>query len=82
MSFLNSVINNSKKFDDPFQHWELDKPLTEEQIKEIITADIDDPTKHSLNYDGTRAIDGGEGCLLYTSPSPRDGQISRMPSSA
>ena len=21
-------------------------------------------------------------CLLYTSPSPRDGQISRMPSSA
>ena len=43
MSFLNSVINNSKKFDDPFQHWELDKPLTEEQIKEIITADIDDP---------------------------------------
>ena len=23
-----------------------------------------------------------EGCLLYTSPSPRDGRISRMPSSA
>ena len=23
-----------------------------------------------------------KGCLLYTSPSPRDGQISRMPSSA
>ena len=85
MSFLNSVINNSKKFDDPFQHWELDKPLTDEQINEIIAADIDDPTKHSLNYDGTRAIDGGEGiysCLLYTSPSPRDLSTSRMPSSA
>ena len=28
--------------------------------------------------------DGGEsrGCLLYTSPSPRDGTSSRMPSSA
>ena len=25
---------------------------------------------------------GGSGCLLYTSPSPRDGRISRMPSSA
>ena len=25
--------------------------------------------------------DGG-GCLLYTSPSPRDGLLSRMPSSA
>ena len=24
----------------------------------------------------------GFGCLLYTSPSPRDGRISRMPSSA
>ena len=24
----------------------------------------------------------GSTCLLYTSPSPRDGQISRMPSSA
>ena len=23
-----------------------------------------------------------KGCLLYTSPSPRDGRISRMPSSA
>ena len=23
-----------------------------------------------------------QGCLLYTSPSPRDGSISRMPSSA
>ena len=24
----------------------------------------------------------GQGCLLYTSPSPRDGLLSRMPSSA
>ena len=27
-------------------------------------------------------MDGGTGCLLYTSPSPRDRQKSRMPSSA
>ena len=26
--------------------------------------------------------DGVESCLLYTSPSPRDGLLSRMPSSA
>ena len=26
--------------------------------------------------------EGSEGCLLYTSPSPRDGLLSRMPSSA
>ena len=27
-------------------------------------------------------IDYSGGCLLYTSPSPRDGLLSRMPSSA
>ena len=61
MSFLNSVLNKSKKYEEPFLHWELNEPLTEEQIKEIINADIANPIEHSLNYDGTRAIDGGEG---------------------
>ena len=27
-------------------------------------------------------VRGGESCLLYTSPSPRDRNVSRMPSSA
>ena len=61
MSYLNSILNDSKKFDSPFAHWELNKPLTDEQINEIVSADITDPAKHNLNYDGTRAIDGGEG---------------------
>ena len=30
----------------------------------------------------TLGIVGESGCLLYTSPSPRDGLLSRMPSSA
>ena len=42
-------------------HWELNKPLTDEQINEIINAEIANPIEHNLNYDGTRAIDGGEG---------------------
>ena len=29
-----------------------------------------------------RTADGAQACLLYTSPSPRDGLLSRMPSSA
>ena len=29
-----------------------------------------------------KAADDDEACLLYTSPSPRDGLLSRMPSSA
>jgi len=61
MSFLNSVVNESKKFYEPFEHWELNNPLTNDQINEIIRADISDPAQHNLNYDGTRAIDGGEG---------------------
>ena len=32
--------------------------------------------------DDDDAADGAEGCLLYTSPSPRDKRQSRMPSSA
>ena len=32
--------------------------------------------------DGLASIAPGEGCLLYTSPSPRDATLSRMPSSA
>ena len=36
-----------------------------------------------LPLDGGIPLDGGFGtCLLYTSPSPRDGLLSRMPSSA
>ena len=29
-----------------------------------------------------KSVDGKMNCLLYTSPSPRDGLLSRMPSSA
>ena len=29
-----------------------------------------------------KSSEEGEGCLLYTSPSPRDATLSRMPSSA
>jgi len=61
MSFLNSIENKSKKHESPFVHWALNEPLTEGQISEIVNADIDNPEEHSLNYDGTRAIDGGEG---------------------
>ena len=35
-----------------------------------------------LGYHGVRVTSLGETCLLYTSPSPRDGLLSRMPSSA
>ena len=43
-------------------------------LKEIVKEIGDDYTKLAADIDDT--------CLLYTSPSPRDRQKSRMPSSA
>jgi hypothetical protein len=59
MTFLNSILNNSKEHNNPFKHWELNEPLSKEAISEIIRADIVDLNQLDLEYDGTRAIDGG-----------------------
>ena len=61
MELLKSLKNKTKLYENPFNHYELDEPLTSEAIKEICDADVADPKKQNLNYDGTRAIDGGEG---------------------
>ena len=39
---------------------------------------------HEVDFNKRTSIDceGINACLLYTSPSPRDGLLSRMPSSA
>ena len=59
MTFLKSILNKSKKYEFPFNHWEYNEALSNEAINEIIKADIPDVSKHNLTYDGTRAIDGG-----------------------
>ena len=59
MTFLNSIQNQSKKHEFPFDHYEYYNALTDDAIEEIVKADIPDVSKHNLNYDGTRAIDGG-----------------------
>ena len=41
-----------------------------------------DELRESLGGDVTTDFSWSDGCLLYTSPSPRDGLLSRMPSSA
>ena len=59
MTFLNTILNQSKKHTNPFDHWEYDNALSEEAIKEVVKADIPDISKNNLLYDGTRAIDDG-----------------------
>ena len=50
MTFLKSLLNNSKEHAEPFQHWELNEPLSGEAIKEINTADIANVAEHDLSY--------------------------------
>ena len=38
MTFLNSILNNSKEHNDPFKHWEYNDALTDGAIEEIIKA--------------------------------------------
>ncbi len=61
MELLKALKNQTTMYDDPFKHWEIDGPLSSGAIKEICEADIPNPKKENLQYDGTRAIDGGDG---------------------
>ena len=63
MELFKSLESRTKSFNDPFKHFEINQPLTKEAIEEISNADIVDPKKENLNYDGTRALDGGDGAF-------------------
>ena len=71
------MTSNSLKFIDKFR---------EVKNLEIIESqsDIKRLSKDFYNYSPilTEKLDECIACLLYTSPSPRDGTSSRMPSSA
>ena len=56
-----------------------DSIIREDEIDDVTT---DDPRKGGKLKDNKSQKDILGGCLLYTSPSPRDRQKTRMPSSA
>ena len=66
------------------------KPIDiEEAIREVIFEPNEGPqtdflasTEQEVLYGGSAGGGKSYACLLYTSPSPRDGLLSRMPSSA
>ena len=55
-------------------------------IGSILSSEAGENDRPNILYimsdDHTSQAVGAYGCLLYTSPSPRDGLLSRMPSSA
>ena len=61
MSFYEKLKTNIQMYLDPFNHWEINQPLSQTMIDEIMRADIKDPNKEGLAYDGTRALDAGSG---------------------
>ncbi|MBT4698709.1 MAG: hypothetical protein HOB75_01245, partial [Alphaproteobacteria bacterium] len=73
MSFLKSFQTNSVHSSYPFDHWELTKPLTDEQIKEICEAKV---PEIKIDFDGTRAVDGGAGS--YRSGDPTGGKAGKI----
>jgi len=76
MELFKSLEKKTKNFKDPFQHFEINEPLTEEAIKEISNAEIADPRNKNLKYDGTRALDGGDGA--YRSGIKDGGQAKKL----
>ena len=70
----------------------FDKPSTESSTKTLRYSDFIEAVQDKeisrvlISPDNATAQvvenDGSRSCLLYTSPSPRDGLLSRMPSSA
>ena len=65
-------------------NWPLDKATSSTKVTEY-TESAMPPAKleHGTYIKGLYLEGAGwDNCLLYTSPSPRDGLLSRMPSSA
>ena len=64
---------------DEWSDWTAPVEVTQEMINTFADVTKDHQWIH---VDIEKAEAGPFGCLLYTSPSPRDRQKSRMPSSA
>src|SRR5680860_1746220 len=84
-----ALIDFTKQF-DRFDPAETGITVTDDDIQAALAA-VDDDTVEALKLAHARILDHHRRqlpqseaytCLLYTSPSPRDGLLSRMPSSA
>ena len=85
--YMRGRMNDAKSYAEPVK---IDEVMTGQVVAEVMSSDHADYAvgDHVLADSGWQdyAVSDGTGlvnlCLLYTSPSPRDGLLSRMPSSA
>ena len=56
--------------------------LAKQKGYDVFVSDSGSVKDHFQNELVSAGLDWEQGCLLYTSPSPRDATLSRMPSSA
>ena len=62
----------------------LSKAFEVESIPSLVLLSSESEGRKTITTEGRDCVENGliENCLLYTSPSPRDATLSRMPSSA
>ena len=73
--------DKTNKFDGISDALSVETDVTPEVVKPATELDLT-ATKDQLKKDYEYTRGHLYSCLLYTSPSPRDGLLSRMPSSA
>ena len=60
----------------------VEEPKVELEEAPTLAAPGEGKVTIAIRVPAANTCNGARGCLLYTSPSPRDGLLSRMPSSA
>ena len=86
---IEELIEKHSSLEKELSSEEIDKKLFAEKSKEYSDInEIIDVAKKHISFENDKQElekilnDQTSDCLLYTSPSPRDGLLSRMPSSA
>ena len=64
------------------RRWRRTKESDDRLIYVNLCKSVNAILHHAKSNYYTTVVSDNKGCLLYTSPSPRDGLLSRMPSSA
>ena len=75
-------VAHNVRFDHGFVLHALERMSKSFKIKTLCTVRLSRKLYPAHKGHGLDALSQRHGCLLYTSPSPRDGLLSRMPSSA